>query len=161
MRGIHRGRCRIYPREPTPGGARGHRPACGCRIRADGLQREGRPHPNVGDQLAPTIGEGLGKSSRHLPEALQRRRAVGREHFFRAFQEAWECVDSIPAGPTIPITLADRLRRDALAREEHRGLIGRVRANLGPLDRIVRPLGSRALPLLGWLATRAARRRAE
>jgi hypothetical protein len=111
--------------------------------------------------LAPTIGEGLGKSSRHLPEALQRRRAVGREHFFRAFQEAWECVDSIPAGPSIPITLDDRLRRDALAREEHRGLIERVRANLGPLDRIVKPLGVRALPLLGWLATRAARRRAE
>ena len=108
--------------------------------------------------LSPTIGEGLGKSSLHLPEALQRRRAVGREHFFRAFQEAWEEVDSIPAGPPIPITFDDRLRRDALTREEHRGLIHQVRTKLGPLDRIVKPLGVRVLPVLGWLATRAARR---
>jgi hypothetical protein len=67
----------------------------------------------------------------------------------------------MPAGPSIPITFDDQLRRNALAREEHRGLIERVRANLGSLDRIVKPLGVRALPLLGWLATRAARRRGE
>lgn len=111
--------------------------------------------------LAPTIGQGLGKSSMHLPESLQRRRAAGREHFSRAFQEAWERVDTIPAGPSIPVTLDDGLRRDALARGEQGGLIGRVRAKLGPLDRIVKPLGERALPLLGWLATHAPRRRAE
>jgi hypothetical protein len=111
--------------------------------------------------LAPTIGQGFGKSSAHLPEALQRRRATGREHFSLAFQDAWERADSITAGPSIPITLDDRLRRDALAPEEHRGLIERVRAHLGPLDRIVKPFGVRALPLLGWLATRAARRRPE
>ena len=111
--------------------------------------------------LAPTIGQGFGKSSAHLPEALQRRRAAGREHFSLAFQEAWERVDSIPDGPSIRITLDDRLRRDALAREEHTGLIGRMRQKLGPLDRFVKPLGVRALPLLASLAKRAPRPKAE
>jgi hypothetical protein len=111
--------------------------------------------------LAPTIGQGFGKSSTHLPEALQRRRAAGRERFSLAFQEAWERVDSVPEGPSIPITLDDRLRRDALVREERAGLIGRVRAKLGPLDRIVKPVGMHALPLLAWLAKRAAVRRTE
>jgi hypothetical protein len=111
--------------------------------------------------LAPTIGLGRGKLSWNLPEELRRRRMAGRDHFFGAFQEAWERVDSVPAGPSIPVTLADQLRREALAREDHRGLIGRVRAKLGPLDRIVKPIGVRALPVLAWLATRAARRRAE
>ena len=111
--------------------------------------------------LTPTIGQGIGRSSGHLPEALQRRRAVARDHFYPAFQEAWERIDSIADGPPIPITLDDRLRRDALARTEQRGLIGRVRATLGPLDRIVKPLGVRAMPLLAALAKRASRRRAE
>jgi hypothetical protein len=110
--------------------------------------------------LAPTIGEGLGKSSQHLPESLQRRRAVGREHFFRAFQEAWDRVDSISAGPSIPITIDDRIRRDALAPHERRGLIGRVRDKLGPLDRILKPVSVRGLPLLSWFAKLAMRRNA-
>lgn len=109
--------------------------------------------------LTPTIGQGIGKSSKHLPEELQRRRAVARDHFFLAFHAAWERMDSIADGPPIPITLDDRLRRDALARTEQRGLIGRVRSRLGPLDRIVKPLGVRALPLLAALAKRASRRK--
>jgi len=111
--------------------------------------------------MTPTIGQGIGRSSGHLPEALQRRRAVARDHFYVAFQEAWERIDSIPVGPPIPITLDARLRRDALARVEQRGLIGRVRATLGPLDRIVKPLGVRALPLLAALTKRASRRSSE
>jgi len=111
--------------------------------------------------MTPTIGQGIGRSSGHLPEALQRRRAVARDHFYVAFQEAWERIDSIPVGPPIPITLDARLRGDALARVEQRGLIGRVRATLGPLDRIVKPLGVRALPLLAALTKRASRRGAD
>jgi hypothetical protein len=111
--------------------------------------------------LAPTIGVGRGKRKWNLPEDLRRRRDGGREHFFRAFGEAWERVDSIPAGPSIPITLDRRLRREALHREERRGLMGRMRAKLGPLDGILKPVGLRALPLLSWLAKRAARRSAE
>ncbi|HEV8217029.1 MAG TPA: hypothetical protein VGP95_14375 [Gemmatimonadaceae bacterium] len=107
--------------------------------------------------LTPTIGQGIGRSSGHLPEASQRRRAVARDHFYLAFQDAWEGIDSIPDGPRIPITLDDRLRREALARTEQRGLIGRVRATLGPLDRIVKPLGVRAMPLLAAIAKRASR----
>jgi hypothetical protein len=103
------------------------------------------------------VGLALGKSSATLPEALQLRRAVGREHFDRTFQEAWKEVDSIPAGPSIPIALDSQLRRDSRARENVRGLIERVRATLGPLDRVVKPVGIRALPLLAWLAKRAAR----
>lgn len=111
--------------------------------------------------LTPTIGQGIGRSSGHLPEASQRRRAVARDHFYLAFQEAWESVDSVPAGPSIPITLDDQLRQEALAPTEQRGLLGRVRATLGPLDRIVKPLGVRALPLLAALTKRASRWRAE
>jgi hypothetical protein len=111
--------------------------------------------------LTPTIGQGIGRSSGHLPEDLQRRRSVARDHFYGAFQAAWEHVDSIPDGPPIPIALDDQLRRDALARTDQRGLIGRVRATLGPFDRIVKPLGVRAMPLLAALAKRASRRTAE
>jgi len=105
--------------------------------------------------LAPTIYASAGRSSRDLPEELRQLRMESRDHFFQGFQAAWEAVDiGADGSPSIAVSLHQATRRNALKRETQESAIGRLRKRLGPLDRLIRPVALRALPVVGWMARR-------
>ncbi|HKV52319.1 MAG TPA: hypothetical protein VJO52_14095 [Gemmatimonadaceae bacterium] len=102
--------------------------------------------------LNPTIGRGAGPSSGAAPAELEPIRRQTKEHFYRAFQAAWEAVDQLgdPA-PAVHVQWSTSSARDAGTR-----WLDLVRTALRPAKPLLAPVVHRASPIIGRLARRMA-----
>ena len=110
--------------------------------------------------LNPTIGRGLRQSSRRIPRGIDAIRKVGKEHFYRRFRAAWEDVDlAVDEEPAIVPHMDPELARAALAvgpaDDSWLSLLRRV---LRPAKPLIAPVVDRALPAIGRVAARSAKR---
>ena len=110
--------------------------------------------------LHPTIGRGPEGSQKRkvVPPELEPMRNVGKEHFYRAFAEAWEAVDlPLDGRPPIPIAFDARTVAAARSRPAPRGgFLRTLRQAARPLKPLLEPV---SLPVFLFLARLARRGR--
>lgn len=105
--------------------------------------------------LNPTIGRGTRPPSGRVPAELEPIRRQSKEHFYGAFGQAWECVDSAKPGDSISLHLDSRLRRRARKhRRPYRPLTNLIRSAVRPTRPLLEPVAARLYSAIGRLAQR-------
>lgn len=102
--------------------------------------------------LNPTIGRGAGPSSGAAPAELEPIRRQTKEHFYGAFQAAWDAVD--PLGD--PAAAVHVQWSASSAPEAGTRWLDLVRTALRPAKPLLAPVVHRASPIIGRLARRMA-----
>jgi len=100
--------------------------------------------------LNPTIGRGAGPSSGAAPAELEPIRRQTKEHFYSAFQSAWEAVD--PLGEAAPAVRLQWARRTTT--HDRTRWLELCRTMLRPAKPLLAPVVERASPFIGRLARR-------